>query len=423
MPAVIAGTRHLEWLRDKRDNAVLGVTSITDRAADEDRDLTDEEHGACERRRSDIEGYDREIAVEVETLERQAKYEELSARIEPQLTRTRNVSPFTGAREAEPEMAYRSAGEYLRDYLLMAKEQDPKATDRLTRYRSSLQRANQTTAETPGVIPTPVLGPVLNDIDTRRPAIDAATRRPMPAAGKSFTRPRVSQHTLVGKHSAEKAALPSRAMTVDDLTVTKSVFGGTVNLSWEARDWTDPAILDLLISDLAFGYAAATDADFCNTLVAAVTQTVTASNGATPAVATAAAWLSAIYEGAALVFAAGNATPNVLFTSPDVWASLGSLVDGSGRPMFATLSPSNTLGAITPGAQGGNVAGFRTVVDANFPAGTAILGDSIGAEFFEQVGGTVSAIEPSILGTDIAYYGYAASVVVRPEAFVSITSV
>lgn len=419
MPS-LTSTSRLEWLQRKREAEVAEVQAITERSVSEDRDLSEEEAAACGRRREAVERLDREISVEVDAAERQAEYTALAGRIEPAL---RNRSIPAGAAAPEAEVLYRSPGEYLRDYLLMAKEQEPQATERLTRYRQGLQRANQTTAETPGIIPTPVLGPVLNDINARRPAIDAATRRPMPAAGKSFTRPRITQHTLVGKHSAEKAPLPSRNMTVDDLTVTKSVFGGTVNLSWEARDWTDPAILDLLISDLAFGYAAATDADFCNTLVAAVTQTAAASTGATPATATSESWLAAIYEAAALVFAAGNATPSVLWTSPDVWASLGSLVDGSGRPMFATLSPSNALGAITPGAQGGNVAGFRTVVDANFPAGTAILGDSIGVEFFEQVGGTVSAIEPNILGTSIAYYGYAASVVVRPEAFVSITSV
>lgn len=417
MPSLV-GTKRLDWLRSQREAAVAEVESLAERAVAEDRDLTDDEHAAATRRREAVEKLDREIGVEVDTVERQASYDELAGRIEPAL-RSRSVG--NSVQVHEPEVAYRSAGEYVADVLRSAREQDRDATERLTAYRSTLSRANQTTASTPGLLPQPILGPVVTDIDARRPAIDAATKRPMPASGKLFLRPTVAQHVQVGKQAAEKTALPSREMVVNDLQVTKQTFGGSVNLSFQDRDWTDPAILNLLISDLAAAYAVETSDYFTTTLVGAVTQSVNAGTGATPST-TSASWLTAIYQAAGMVFAGGNAVPNTLWVAPDVWAQLGSLVDGSGRPMFPMAGPMNSMGALDPGMQGGNVGGFRTVVDATFPPGTSILGDSIGVEFFEQIGGTISAIEPSILGTSLAFFGYVATVVVRPKLFVSIES-
>jgi hypothetical protein len=70
---------------------------------------------------------------------------------------------------------------------------------------------------------------------------------------------------------------------------------------------------------------------------------------------------------------------------------------------------------------GGSVAGYRLVVDKNFPTATAIIGDSTYVETYETVGGQVSVTEPSILGTQLAFYGYMAWLVLEPTAFVQFT--
>lgn len=412
MPASLTATNRLEWLTRKRDAEVAEVTAIAERAASDDRDLTDEEQSACQRRRESVEHLDREITVEVDAVERQSQYEQLAERVGPAL-RPRSA---TGSGEPEGEVLFRSAGEYLATFLRARKDEDAEAVARIDRYRGQLLRANQVLASNPGLVPEPIVGPVVQTIDARRPAIAAATSRPMPSGGRSFTRPVVTAHTVVDKQATEKTPLASQAMTVGEVTVDKGTFGGTVNLSWQDRDWTEPAVLDLLVSDLAGGYAQATDKSFCDELVAKVTQTVPVG-GATP---TSADWLTAIYEAAAIVFAAGNATPSTLWVAPNVWAQLGAAVDLAGRPLFPTVAPSNSLGNIAPTALDGSVAGMRLAVDGNFPADTAILGDSTAAEFFEQVGGMVSALEPTILGTAVAWWGYAATCIVRPSALVKL---
>jgi hypothetical protein len=204
-------------------------------------------------------------------------------------------------------------------------------------------------------------------------------------------------------------------MTVDPVTVTKSTYGGVVNLSWQDRDWTDPAIMNLLVSDLAASDAQVTDAAFCTYFTGSVTQTQAAATPDGEGV------LGALYAASGTIYSETNGMPDTLWAAPDIWGSLGSMVDGSGRQLFPTVNPQNALGNIQPNSMSGSVAGFRMVIDKNLAAGTAILGDSTYVETYETIGGQVSAIEPSVLGTQIAFYGYIAWLTLEPKAFVKVT--
>lgn len=411
MPTDISGSKRLDWLKRQRDLALSDVESITNRAADEDRDLEEAEHKTCEARRSRITSLDDEIKVEAELAERSATYSSLVSRIGPAAERVELVQ--RQAHQSQDEQAYKSPGEYLVDYL--TRSEDPDARKRFDSYLNRAV-ANQTTTQNPGLLPVPILGPVFIEQVNRRPAIEAATLRPLPGSGKTFQRPKITQNTLAGPQSAEKAELPSRNMTIDPVTVTKTTYGGAVNLSWQDRDWTDPAIMDLLVSDLAASYANATDAAFCTYFVGSISevQDITAP-------ADGAKVLGALFAATGTISAATNTMPDTLWVSPDVWGGLGSLVDGSGRQLFPTVNPVNAMGDIRPTSLQGTLAGFTLAVDKNLPAGTAILGNSRFVEVYETVGGQVSAAEPSILGTMLAFYGYIAWLTLEPAAFVKIT--
>jgi len=398
------------------DNALSDVETITSRAADEDRELTDSEQSTCESRRSRIAELEPAIQVEAELAKRQATYQTMVADIGSAPAGEKRTQAVERSGQAEVE--YTSPGQYLTDYLLRNSD-DPKAPEAKARFDRYLQRAvaHQTTAQNPGLLPVPILGPVFTQQSQRRPAIEATTRRPLPGPGKTFQRPMITQNTTAGPQSAEKAELPSRNMTVDPVTVTKSTYGGTINLSWQDRDWTDPAIMDLLVSDLAASYFQETDKAFCTYFAGAVT--------ATQALATAdgEGLVGAIYAATATIFAATNGMPDTLWVAPDVWGAIGSLSDTTGRQLFPTVNPSNALGSISPTSMSGSVAGMRLVVDKHLPAGTAILGDSTYVETYETIGGQVSVIEPSVLGTQMAFYGYIAWLVLNADAFVKITGV
>ena len=82
MPEVM-GSKRLDWLRRERDEAVATIESITERAVDEDRDLTDAEQKTCEARRSRLTELDDDIKVESEMVKRSADYQTLIAGIGP----------------------------------------------------------------------------------------------------------------------------------------------------------------------------------------------------------------------------------------------------------------------------------------------------------------------------------------------------
>ena len=53
--------------------------------------------------------------------------------------------------------------------------------------------AHQTTADNPGLLPTPIVEPVVNFIDQSRPITTWLGPRQIPS--QSWTRPKVTQHT------------------------------------------------------------------------------------------------------------------------------------------------------------------------------------------------------------------------------------
>ena len=412
MTETLSGSKRLDWLKRQMDQALADVETITSRAADEDRDLSDSELQTCEARRSRISELEPSIKVEADLAQRSATYQTMVSHIGTAPAGEQRTQ--TVERSNQAEQVYETPGQYLVDYL--TREENPDAKNRFNRY---IQRAvaHQTTVQNPGLLPVPILGPVFTQQSQRRPAIEATTRRPLPGPGKTFQRPRITQNTLAGPQTAEKTELPSRNMTVDPITVTKSTYGGTINLSWQDRDWTDPAIMDLLVSDMAASYFQETDKAFCTYFATAIT--------ATQALATAdgEGLVGAIYAATATIFGATNGMPDTLWVAPDVWGAIGSLSDSTGRQLFPTVNPSNALGSISPTSMSGSVAGMRLVVDKHLPAGTAILGDSTYVETYETIGGQVSVIEPSVLGTQMAFYGYIAWLVLEPAAFVKITGV
>jgi HK97 family phage major capsid protein len=407
----IEGSKRLDWLKRQMEQALGDVENVTNTAADEDRDLTEAEERTCEARRSRITDLEKDLKVEADLVQRSASYQGLVAHIGPPAEPA--LRGQLVERQAKPDApVYETPGAYLVDYL--TRSEDPDAKARFGRY---LERANQTTAQNPGLLPVPILGPVFTEQVNRRPAMEASTLRPLPGSGKTFQRPKISQYTLAGPQTAEKTALPSQPLLIDPITVTKQTYGGFVNLSWQDRDWTDPAIMDLLVSDLAASYANATDSAFCTYFVGSVTQTQALATPDSEGL------LGAIFAASGTIAGQVNSMPDTIWVAPNVWGALGSMVDTTGRQMFPTVNPVNAIGTMTPTSFVGSVAGMKLVVDKNLAAGTAIIGDSRYVEVYETVGGQVSAIEPSILGTTVAFYGYIAWLTVEPKAFVKLTGV
>jgi len=281
------------------------------------------------------------------------------------------------------------------------------------------QRKNQTaiqaalaqdlTTDTPGLLPTPVLGPVFEDLNFVRPVVSAFGTRSMPNGnGKAFIRPTITQHTSAGTQT-EGAAVSSQKMTIASNTVTRTTVAGGVFISQQDLDFTDPSALEAILRDLAGQYMIKTDDIAADALVAGATAsgstwTITANDPTS--------LIAALYDAAREIQEDTNFVPTHVFCSPNIWEKLGSQLDADKRPVFGYTSGSSLIGTNTIGSAqrlsylGTNVMGLELVVDNNFASNTLLVVRASGFECYENVRGIMTKEDPELLGRNFTYYGY-----------------
>ncbi|MGA1352911.1 MAG: phage major capsid protein, partial [Ilumatobacteraceae bacterium] len=201
------------------------------------------------------------------------------------------------------------------------------------------------TTDTPGILPEPILGPVYNNFRGLRPVCDAIGVKAMPGGGKVFRRPSVTTHTTIGASNGENANLDQGTFVISDNQVTKGVYGGYVRLSEEDLDWTDPAVLGLLVDDMARIYANETDNVAADNLKSGL-QTAGQNLSFTQAnIGDPTDWVTWVYDAAKLILTGSNGNlPSAMMLSPDMFAALGKLEDSQGRPLFPQVGPMNAFG-------------------------------------------------------------------------------
>jgi HK97 family phage major capsid protein len=390
--------RYLDRLHEEFDDITRGVTDILERAADEGREVTPDETAQIERSDTRRDELTQQIEHYTGVEERTGRIATMRNRIPTQPTQQR-----TGP-DREPEY------DILRDFPSAAHwaiAVHRSMTMRDAEATAAIERAtaHQMTTDNPGLIPRPILGPVLNLLDGSRPVISSITRRPLPT-GK-FDRPTISQHVDVQKQAVEKDLTASQKMVIGNIPVTASTWAGHLNISRQDIKWTSPGILQIVFDDFAAVYADRTDADVCTAFAASVTQTTAGGD-------TFAQIMTNLYAAAAGLLTAGKSLPDTLWCPPDVWGQLGGMTNAQGGAAFPSLTLTGTSG---------NPLGLKLVVDPHLAAGVAIMGASRFAEFYEDVDGLLQVQEPDVLGQLVGYAGYGAFVNVNPNAFTKLTGI
>jgi len=268
------------------------------------------------------------------------------------------------------------------------------------------------TSDIPGVIPTPIIAPVYNNFQGRRPLIDATGVRNMPQSGAIFIRPVVTTHNSIGT-ATQNTTITASAFVVDDVQITKTIQGGYVEISEASLDWSQPEVLGALLDDMARVYADRTDLLACSELVSGTTNS---NNFANAQITDPAEWVRWMYQAAADILTGSNGNlPSALAVSPNIFQYLGQLVDGSDRPLFPQVGPMNAYGTMTPGSDSAVAFGLRLVVDRNLGATDMVIMDPTGIECWEQQKGAISVEQPSQLSRQIAFRGYFAAKVIDPS--------
>jgi phage head maturation protease len=274
------------------------------------------------------------------------------------------------------------------------------------------------------VVPEPIVQPLYDDINPLRPLVSALGPRSMPALGKVFIRPRIAQHVEVAAQSTELTGLATRTLEIEEVQVTKGTFGGTVLLSEQVIDWSDPSMLTAVLQDLAGQYALATEYSAVSTMAA----NIDANNFEVVDLTDAEEVVADLYGVAAAIASVGNYLPTHLIVSPKSWAKLGSLVDQQGRPVFPQTAPINGIGTLPGGVTqwNGNPLGLQLVVSNQVKdqavRGTGdaedylFLANARFMEVFENQKGSVSVEVPSTLGRQLSFRGYFASAIMQENA-------
>lgn len=400
MPAAATDSMiaRLESEFEERNSFIEGLVAA---AQDGNRDLNSQEMELVSAARARISELSQQLTPLRETsriaIESRNRMHEIDLELHAQRNR-----PGVGTVE------YRSAGAYIAD-MYFAQLGDRDATERMEVFHRAA--AHQTTVDNPGLLPESIVQPIVNYIEVARPL--CATLGPTDLGPGAWSYARVTQHTQVGKQAAEKTELPSRKMTVTKTPLGADTFGGYVNVSKQDINRTSPAILDMVINDLAQQYGIETEEEAGTVLVAGSTAGPTI-----PATPTAADVATAIWGAAGSVFAAckGQGT-TIAAVSPDMLGVIG--------PIFPNVNPLNAystgfpVGNIGQGAQG-SISGLTVIMSAGLNAGTILVYSTAAAKAFEYKYGNLQVVEPSVWGVQVGYAGDFDCVVIEPAGVIKV---
>lgn len=320
--------------------------------------------------------------------------------------------------QAHSTVEYNSPGAYLLDQYNGALG-NREAEARVEKFRAA---AHQKTSDNPGIVPDPIVGDLINFINTARPLVSFFGTNPVDAP--TFRRPKVTQHTAVGIQGTagsgganEKTELESQKMIITSLDGSVNTYGGYVNISRQNIDFSRPSILDTVVNDLAGQYAIETEAVLASAVAAAATGT---QGYGLASAASQSSIAKALWAAVASVYAKTAGRGRLFIAvSPTVLTLFG--------PLFLPYNPDNAQSAGLSAANYGTgvlgtISGIPVIMSAGLGAGKAYVGSTAAVEAYEQRVGTLQATEPSVLGLQVAYAGYFGTVTIESGAVVELTA-
>src|SRR5262245_44916605 len=157
---------YLDRLNSQFDEIRTGIDARAQRAVDENRDITDDEQKQVDRDKSRLDDLEKAIQHYSGMETQAAGVAELRSKVRtaPQVVRAGPEKP----EEYDPLVDFPTAGDYAITVHRAMVRKDPAAIEKLERAT-----AHQLLADNPGIVPRPILGPVINLIDSARPFVES----------------------------------------------------------------------------------------------------------------------------------------------------------------------------------------------------------------------------------------------------------
>lgn len=382
-------------LTTEREQKRSLIKTYADAANAEGRDLTEAEQETMGKARSRIAELDKQIVLLADDLE-------MATDIQDKVRHTMATSSF-GGRDAH----YRTGGEVLYD-LLHQSDETSRARLGWAMKRAAEHMGTDSTKTVPvagdlgGLVVAPVVGAVI-DIYPRA-AFAAALGLTTSPDAMHFMRPRIDdpnfatsagEQGTAGTAGFEKAELPSKKFDVTADPVSLKTVGTYLNISQQLIS-LQAGSLDLIVNHMIRRVGYAVD-NLLITEMALSTGKVTLA-----ADADSAAVLQAIYDASAAVYTSTGELAQWVVMGPLGYARLGGLTDLAGRPLFPTIGAVNAPGTARANEFVGSIAGLRVIVTPSITDTDMWVGNSSTMEGYLYRFPVLEAVEPSILGRQVA---------------------
>ena len=414
--ATSEGNDMLELIKDEAIDAVSVGVEVIDGSYDESGTLVIAKADWQELSLVTAPAFKGATITEVAATAPQEESQPMSDKIEAASVEAPAPAPQMLWAEAKPSFKLPSAAEYMAKYVRGGAE--------FAEFNARIKAAapDITTADTPGILPTPIVSPVYDGLNPIRPFVSAIGVKAMPEGGATFRRPVITVRPAVTEQpTGQLNQLDPSTVTVANNNVNKLTFGTFVTLSEQDLDWTDPNSLAIVLNQLAIAYGQATDNYAIDTCRNAIVQTQVWD----PQVAK--DTIEGVYGAAVQISANSNYLPTHLVVSPTVWGYLGAQVDDANRPVFPFVGAPGLMGQNASGTSSatswnGNPLGLNLVVDKHCDGSFMghAAGPAAGFEFYEMQKGAISVDVPATLGRTIAFRGYAAGFMADATKFVKL---
>lgn len=426
----------LNRLHEQRSQKADLIDATLNRAAEENRDISEVETANVAALAKEIEKLDERIAQVTDIETRKAAAAELARKVDGSKVEKRDASP---ARVTREERTYRPDGEnsFIRDAFAAQVLGDYAARERLARHtqEEKIEKRDVGTAQFAGlVVPQFLTDLAAPFARAGRPLADVARKHALPANGMTLSISRVTTGSAVAEQT-EGAAVQETNMDDTKLDISVKTIAGQQNVSRQALE-RGTGIDSLVMADLVSAYHTKLDALLVDEVKTGNGNTVTYTD-ASPSVHELYPKLLDAVQKIQTNFFGG---PNVIVMHPRRLAWILAAVDGQNRPL-AVPNPNGPVNAVAVGAgsvvygnSGYSIAGFPVITDANVPTdldagGTAYdpiyIGNTQELHLWENANSPFMLrfedVKSAELEVKMVVYGYAAYTVGRyPKSWAEI---
>jgi HK97 family phage major capsid protein len=428
----------LASLHEKRNQKADLIDATLNRAAEEDRDITEVEASNVQALAKEIEALDARISQVTDIETRKAEAAELARKVEGNApAEARSAGGWKVTRE---ERTYSPQGEYsfIRDAFASQVLGDFDAQQRIARHQQEerIEKRDVTSSNFAGlVVPQFLTDLAAPFARAGRPFMDVSRRHALPANGLTISISKVTTGSATAVQT-EGAAVQETNMDDTKLDVSVVTIAGQQNVSRQALE-RGTGIDALVMADLVSAYHTNLDSLNVTTSATSLTNTITQVVTYTDASPTVPELYPKIMDGIQRIQTNYFGGPNFILMHPRRLAWILAALDQNNRPLALPTSngPQNAFsvgdGSVVYGNSGYTIAGLPVITDANVittnGAGNdedvIIIGNTQESHLWETAGGSpfmlrFEDVKSAELEVKMVVYGYSAYTANRyPNAF------